>query len=302
MAKNKQKNGKSGKTMKTCRYCGKEVKDDVQFCPECGANMYSQPPASPAGAAQDVTGSVTTGQPEPTGQPEKKKSTTGILVALVLTGVCMLGGLFASVISYEAAADKQQKIAGQAQDSVSPTQGTVPTVPDITLPDISIPETPYSEGTRSTEGYVNEWADLKITVPDNYEPFDDDRLKDGDQEYATRVFGMDLQADDAFQFMDVDLWDLTEFSDGFTISAEDFLKVIYDDDIDEESESLQFFGATLGGQAYAAADFQYMYEGIPIYSTVYTKKVGSYAIVITVTGQSFEAAHALAEACVHPFI
>ena len=288
--------------MRTCRYCGKEVKDDVQFCPECGANMQSQPPASPAGAAQDVTGSVTTGQPEPTGQPEKKKSTTGILVALVLTGVCMLGGLFASVISYEAAADKQQKIAGQAQNSVSPTQGTVPTVPDITLPDISIPETPYSEGTRSTEGYVNEWADLKITVPDNYAPFDDDYLKDSDQEYATRVFGMDLQADDAFQFMNVDLWDLTEFSDGFTISAEDFLKVIYDDDIDEESESLQFFGATLGGQAYAAADFQYMYEGIPIYSTVYTKKVGSYAIVITVTGESFENAHALAEACVHPFI
>ena len=68
-----------------CTNCGKQMPDNVQICPECGAEYYF--PVAPAAPSGPVYRPV-----QPITQPEPKKH-TGLVIAIAVVMSLMIVGV-----------------------------------------------------------------------------------------------------------------------------------------------------------------------------------------------------------------
>ena len=84
-----------------CRFCGKGIPADSQFCPHCGKSQ-GQPVSKPAGEASPPAPSPTSQQPSPPepGVSEKKARKIPIVVWVIagLIGVCCIGVVVLPVV------------------------------------------------------------------------------------------------------------------------------------------------------------------------------------------------------------
>ncbi len=108
-----------------CRNCGKELNDDAVFCNGCGTQLKTADPA------EQVTAPMPTVQPydgqqvaPPVAPPVPvKRSNTGLIVALVLVGVLVVGGAVAAGLFMTGAFDKVGVASSRTDEGAAKADG-----------------------------------------------------------------------------------------------------------------------------------------------------------------------------------
>jgi hypothetical protein len=111
-----------------CNKCGNQVAEGLQFCPNCGNSLASQPVIPTPQPVQQPVYSQPTNIPQPmyngqqpmyTQQPQKSGSNKGCIIAAVIVGVVLLLGLLFVGLFFKAVVDTIDEAEKQVREEES---------------------------------------------------------------------------------------------------------------------------------------------------------------------------------------
>lgn len=290
---------------KKCINCGAISPDEARFCQACGGseftfaeqsapqnftNDYQQQnmggqytsqqntePQYPENqyAGQQYT-SASHGNPgniniawQPPAAPVKPKSIKGIIIGIVAAGVVVTVAIVLCIIGYLSKA--KGKTSTELGYSSSASENSVE----------------YTKGTFDGTTYINEWADIKFTLPAGFSDADSSTYMEA--ENSNTECGMYFIADDTMGLIYIcyeklptfPVYDEEEYLDSAIKSLENISGITY-------KIPDTYSTATIGGYAYAKAECEFN-NGIGDFAnTFYVRKLDNYMIGISAIGVSAE--------------
>lgn len=261
-----------------CKNCGLNNTPDAHFCARCGAALDGpadpvQPPlnAQPAPLAPEMQGFP--GAPSTlTPVPVKKRGIRWWHILLIVVAAVFVALIIFGLV----------RIASSPADQ--PSGGAYSYTPDI----------PYTKGTITGNTYVNEWANLQFTFPEEFVQQDPSAFEYGESEYGFYLLspGSHMIAV-AFE----DLSNLPSITEDFYI---DQLSALMQKQAESNTytvtSSEEHQDVTIAGETYRSARLYLNYEdvGLTLVESVYVHKIDNRMCVIMSMSDSGEQNDAIA--------
>lgn len=152
----------------------------------------------------------------------------------------------------------------------------------------------YTKGSIDGSTYLNEWADIKLVIPDGFHEVD--RSTYSSLENSSNEFGLYIMADDATSLLYITFQKLPSYP---IYDESDYLDSTMDTlskrtDI-EFNTSKSYTSATIGRHNYTKATFTYSNGYIDIIGNSYVRKINNYIVGISVEGASADSNDALVQ-------
>lgn len=293
--------------MKQCKACGSNVPNDARFCQVCGGSDFiinnpqqtnpnnnttpQQHVYIPNQYNQQSFANQTWQQPPvPQNQPKKKK--TGLVIGIVAAVLVVLAGI--GMIAEKAF---QNQGYGNNNDTSNNGDynfnigGNIDSSDDSTSYD-EPEKVYYTKGTFDGTTYVNEWADIKLTVPVGFS--DADSATYSAAENSTTECGIYLMADDTMSLIYIcyeklptlPVYDEEEYLDVAMKSLHSISGITY-------QTPDTYSTATIGGYTYTKAECEFNNGYGDFSNTIYVRKLDNYIIFISAIGINPESNDAL---------
>ena len=287
---------------KQCKTCGSNMPYDAKFCQMCGSSDFiiSNPTQQ-----TDINNNSTLYQqgynqnqynqrpyvnqtwqaPVPENKPKKKK--TGLVIGIIAATLVVLAGI--GILAEEAFQDQGY---GNNNDDYNFDIGN-----DINSSDDSSsydePEKVYyTKGTFDGTVYVNEWADIKFTLPEGFSNADSATYSAA--ENSNTECGAYFVADDTMSLIYISyeklptlpIYDEEEYLDAAMKSLKSISGITY-------QTPDTYSTATIGGYAYAKAECEFNNGNGDFSNTIYVRKIDGYMVFISAVGINPESNDAL---------
>lgn len=297
---------------KQCKICGAIVPDNAKFCQKCGGNEFvttvaddeqtgllnenSNPYQSAQPQSQVPTytqtqynqsngfnSQQTWQQPQvPLNQPKKKK--TGMIIGIVAAGLIVLAGI-------GLVAEKVLQEQGYGNDDDDYNGGYNFSLDDDYSNDSddtsseSINNIEYTKGTFDGVTYVNEWADIKLSLPEGFSNADSATYSAA--ESSNTECGAYFMADDTMSLIYIcyeklpsfPVYDEEDYLDSAMNSLKNISGVTYEvDDV--------YSTTNIAGYAYATAECNFNNGYGDFVQSVYVRKIDGYMVFISAISNS----------------
>lgn len=265
---------------KKCKSCGSDVPEYTNFCPVCGNTDFAvnNNRINQADNNQQVQFEQQWQPPVPQNQPKKKKKVLvlGVVVAVIIV-IAGLGGL-AEKIFQSQGYGKSAVNNGYSDDR-----------------DLNNTEVSYSKGTFDGTVYVNDWADIKLELPDGFSNASSDYYNAS--ENSTTECGMYFVSDDVKRLVYICYERLPSFASYNEEEYLDlFLKSLKNDTSGSSYEiSDTYSTAIVGGYSYLKAEGMFNNGKVNFAITLHVRKLDNYMIVIGAMGDTYEYNNALVD-------
>lgn len=273
---------------KKCKACGADVPNDAKFCQVCGGtdfvadapaqqqlnddktvaaqpvyNQNSYNPQSPVGQAWQP--------PAPQSKPRKKK--TGLIIGIVAAVVAVAVIATIGVVSEKKLKDKGY---GYYDSDIGASSGSS-----------NGSSVGYTKGTFDGSVYVNDWADIKLEVPEGFSNADSSIYST--VESSTVECGVYLVSDDGMNLIYIcceklptyPVYSESEYLDA-SVKNLDSVNGISASLLDEHSK------ATVAGRSYTKAEVGFNNGYVDLVDTMCVRKIDGYMVFVCAVGQSAE--------------
>lgn len=270
-----------------CNNCGNEYNSELGMCPNCGETEYLKIETN-----HFSNGAVNQGQSEPLPLPipqptETKKSLKKWQTALIaIAGILVV--IIISVTNTLRDYNEKQKIDDEFDAAFGDLGDDLEDFDDDT------DEIAYTKGTFENNIYTNEWANIKLTVPEgyiegnsaNYDSFSDGGITEcglylmSPQYEMYAITFVDISSQ---KYVDENIF-LSQLSAG--ISQTDIENVKYT--IPEKFEDI-----TIAGENYIVAHYKATTFGVDMVQSYYVRKIGDRLCNIVIINSTKEENDAL---------
>ncbi len=282
----------------TCPNCGKLFKRELGVCPNCGTlvkdnqNQYGQKPFEQNQYNQQMNGGNTYSQPSYGGnvggqyaqqqnvaynqqngqyaqqqynqQNKPKKKKTGLIVALVILAVLVMAGI------------------GKGAEILFRSQG-------FGLYD-GLEDLEYTKGSFDGTVYTNEWADIKLKLPDGFSNADSATYATAED--VNLECGVYFTSDDGMSIFYVCYEKMPSVPD---YDEEEYMDIVLNnvkEELEEAGLSYQlatrYTTETVAGYTYTKAENSFNNGYGDFVQTIYVRKIGNYMVFICAIGTSAE--------------
>ncbi len=280
--------------MKKCSYCGNEVNDTSAFCDRCGRPVESEPAAAeyayrrPENYQQPVNYSQPVGYQQPVKQ--KKKTPVWLIIIIVISGLFLVGAI-AGIMSDDGETFSGAEVnTTESQEKDSEAETTTPKEPEKDEEPVEDEEKPFSRGYTSDGVYINEWANIKFTFPEDWDETEFVELDESLGYSELQIFNAATSENMSVLLEKVNK---TINEKLYLVAVKSRLPAQF-----EEMGMVPVFGETreetVGGQKFTVMDITFE-EETGFVQRFMIRKQGDYMIVITISVLSFESADEVAE-------
>ncbi len=257
--------------MKKCNNCGKQVKDEDNFCRYCGSpdlspdsqpdySFYTQP-ENPA--PQPYSNGYPPYGQEPQMPPvQPKKSKKGIIIAIA----AIVAFLVLFLIGF---------MLGKGSTDIN----------SITDDSDTAAETPtieYTKGTFDGTVYVNEWADIKFELPEGFTNADSEYYTENESE--TTDCGLFIISENSYGSLIIGFERLPAFP---SIDEEEYLDIVTEQLVASTDVLYEIASPVtvknIAGQDYYTQDCAVQNGDINLTQTYYMRKIGNTMMFIIAT-------------------
>ena len=214
-------------------------------------NNYQQPGAYPYAAQPNYAPAA----------PVKKKKKTGLIILIVLCVLLILFGILAFVVARFVKSKMEEfdpdtlvdELISEFEDGLIDE-----TTADGQTDDDGAPAVAYTKGELVGDVYTNEWAGLKITIPDGYTNADADTYTDYSDERTDAAFIVTYGDDDGEYLLLLE--DISHISR--EVTETEYLEIITENWLDEEDIASGWtlsdeYTVTIAGEQYKAMKMQH---------------------------------------------
>lgn len=268
--------------MKVCKKCGNVVNDDIKFCPECGDNMSV--PVTRQNQFENNYQPRQYGVPEYEAMPvynvpeepqKPKKSGLRKIFSVVLKIFLVLFAVMLIAILGAVLSDDDDKLSKYSYDNAVISNSF-----------------PFTTGEIADGVYINEWANLKYTIPEGYA-----RLWDNEVDYLAEG---EIHENTGFYLVNGGNV-LALFFENYDISlyyadTKDYLEYLCDDEFKEDFASDGFEVEISDTKTMQSAEREFVYchakifndEGYYYRSVFVTEIEGRMSFVLAVSSSATE--------------
>lgn len=283
---------------KQCRTCGSQVPLDAKFCQTCGNSDFIVPnqqapymnnpmdnqPNYNYGQnsyGQANTGNQTSWQPA-TPQENSKKKKNGLIVGVVVAVILVLAGIGYAAQEAWQDMDNDEYYGIEDDYNFDEVFSEPDYSEDIVINDDVINGVGYTKGTFDGTVYENEWADIKIKLPEGFHNSDPDSfLSSNDPDVECGLFFI---ANDSTSLFSICFEKLSSYSSIDT--AEEYLEVALDNFESDPNYTYIISNAHstvyLAGYEYVRGECQMNNGNNDVVTTIYIRKIDDYIVFITV--------------------
>ncbi len=277
---------------KQCKSCGTAVDAQARFCHVCGGTDFvvSGNQGTPVQPAQPVYQPPVQQPVQPVYQPPvqpPKKSNVGLIIGIVAGALVVLGG-----IGFAAQSILQSQDYGDGgtdagyEDDADIDVGNDDPVPAPKDDDDTPPaKVAYTKGTFDGSVYVNEWANIKLTMPLGYS-------NASASEYASIEgsnvdCGAYFKSNDTTQLIQINFETLPAFS---SYTEESYLDIVMPQlrastDVTYTTPD-SYSSFVVAGAVYTKATCSFVNDYGNFYHTIYVRKIDDRMVVIAVMSPS----------------
>lgn len=299
---------------KQCKSCGIEVPEQARFCQNCGSsdfvtidneqtavlNENENPYKATSSQAnqnlydqQNTYGQPTWQPPVPQNQPKKKK--TGMIIGIVAAVLIVLAAI-------GAIAEKTFQNQGYGDNSASSSNGgynfNIGGTNNSSNDGESHSEstkTEYTKGTFDGSVYVNEWADIQLTLPSGFSNADSTLYESS--ENSTTDCGAYFISDDTMSLIYICYEKLPSYpkydEKGYLDSAMQAL------DSSPSGITYQttnnYTSTTIGGYSFLSAECRFDNGRGEFAQNIYVRKIDNYIVFVSAIGPTSEYCDILAK-------
>lgn len=259
--------------MKKCSNCGKMVNDADRFCQYCGSsnfdseiqidkNFYETPIENSNNPMYNNNGyPAYNQQPMSPSQPRKNKK--GVVVAIV--AVILI--FFLVGMGFLLGRNSQNNDSSGSNTKVAE----------------EVPKVEYTKGTFDGTTYINEWANIKLTLPEGFSNADSEYYTSSENE--TTDCGFFMASDTSYGSLVISFEKLPAIP---KIDEEEYLDIVMDQlaqttDIAYEVTD-NYTTKTIANQAYLTANCPVKNGDIDLVQTYCVRKIDNTMVAIIVTG------------------
>lgn len=293
---------------KQCKACGSIMPGEAKFCQVCGGSeFFVVDPQQSTGISNN--GNVNeqaynqnqynqqnsfnqTGWQPPVPQNQPKKKKTGLvigIVAAVLVVLAAIGIIAEKVFQDQGYGDNSG--SGNGGDYSINTGDTNDSSDESITSDETV-AVAYTKGTFDGSVYVNEWADIKLALPDGFS--DADSATYSSAESSNTDCGAYFMADDTMSLIYIcyeklpsfPVYDEEEYLDSAMDSIKNISGVTYE--VDDAYST-----TNIAGYAYATAECNFNNGYGDFVQSVYVRKIDGYMVFISAISNSADSNDAL---------
>lgn len=259
--------------MKKCSNCGKMVNDTDRFCQYCGSSnfdseiqidrsFYETPIESSNNSMYNNNGyPAYNQQPMGPSRPPKNKKNVGIAIASIILIFFLIGAGF---------------LLGRTSQNNDSQSSNTKTSEDA-------PKVEYTKGTFDGTTYINEWANIKLTLPEGFSNADSEYYTSSENE--TTDCGFFMASDTSYGSLIISFEKLPAIP---KVDEEEYLDIVMDQlaqttDIAYEVTD-NYTMKTIANQTYLTAACPVKNGDIDLVQTYCVRKIDNTMVIIIVTG------------------
>lgn len=258
--------------MKKCSNCGKMVNDTDRFCQYCGSSnfdseiqidrsFYETPIESSNNPMYNNGYPAYNQQPMGPSQPPKNKKNVGIAIASIILIFFLVGMGF---------------LLGRTSQN-NDSSGSNTKVAE------EVPKVEYTKGTFDGTTYINEWANIQLTLPEGFSNADSEYYTSSENE--TTDCGFFMASDTSYGSLIISFEKLPAIP---KIDEEEYLDIVMDQlaqttDIAYEVTD-NYTTKTIANQTYLTANCPVKNGDIDLVQTYCVRKIDNTMVAIIVTG------------------
>lgn len=258
--------------MKKCSNCGKMVNDADRFCQYCGSSNFDSEQIDRSFYETTIESSnnpmynnngypAYNQQPMGSSQPPKNKKNLGIAIALIILIFFLVGMGF---------------LLGRTSQNNDSQGSNTKTSEDA-------PKVEYTKGTFDGTTYINEWANIKLTLPEGFSNADSEYYTSSENE--TTDCGFFMASDTSYGSLVISFEKLPAIP---KIDEEEYLDIVMDQlaqttDIAYEVTD-NYTTKTIANQTYLTANCPVKNGDIDLVQTYCIRKIDNTMVAIIVTG------------------
>lgn len=289
---------------KQCRACGSNVPSEARFCQMCGSTDFissNQQQSMSNSNSGDINQPIynqnqftqqnsfnQAGWQSPVPQNQPKKKNTGLIIGIVAAVLTVLAGIgFVAEKAFQNQGYGSTGEYGSDEDYDFDIGGTDDFSTDSDSYD-EPDEIEYTKGTFDGTVYINEWADIKLALPEGFSNADSTTYATA--ESANTDCGVYFMSDDTMSLVYICYEELPTIP---AYDEESYLDVVMDNLEAQTQITYQttdiYTTTSIGGYAYASAECKFNNGYGDFVQNIYVRKIDNRMIFIAAIGVSADA-------------